>query len=55
MPDSRDVRPYVSVTDASLSGWGAHLGSHTCGGLWSSRDTNKHINFLELKCVRLTL
>jgi hypothetical protein len=42
-------------TDASLSGWGAHINSVTYGGLWSKSDASEHISFLELKCVRLVL
>lgn len=42
-------------TDSSLSGWGAHIGGEEFGGIWNSSDTKQHINFLELKCVRLVL
>lgn len=42
-------------TDSSLSGWGAHIGGEEFGGIWNSSDTKEHINFLELKCVRLVL
>ena len=42
-------------TDASVKGWGAHLGDLTVSGLWSDRETNLHINILELKAVFLAI
>lgn len=41
-------------TDASLTGWGAKLGSIVTGGNWNSDELN-HINCLELKAVLLGL
>ena len=38
-------------TDASVKGWGAHLGDLTVSGLWSDTEANLHINILELKAV----
>lgn len=37
-------------TDASLSGWGACIGSNTTGGHWAEHEKD-HINILELKAV----
>ncbi|MES9880852.1 MAG: reverse transcriptase domain-containing protein [Sedimenticola sp.] len=42
-------------TDASLSGWGAHLGDHVISGKWSASWRQKHINMLELRAVYLAL
>ena len=36
-------------TDASVKGWGAHLGELTVRGIWSDTEANLHINILELK------
>lgn len=44
----------VISTDASLTGWGAKLGSMVTGGNWSSHELD-HINCLELKAVLLGL
>lgn len=41
------------MTDASLTGWGAHLDRMTVHGLWSGPLL--HINLLEMKAVILTL
>lgn len=42
-------------TDASLDGWGAHLGELQAQGRWSETERNLHINNLELKAVILAL
>lgn len=43
-------------TDASLSGWGAHLDHHQASGIWSLPPSSlPHINILELKAVALAL
>ena len=45
-----DSSPDVVVyTDASQTGWGAHIdiGNNTCGG-WSKSESLTHINYLEL-------
>ena len=42
-------------TDASVKGWGAHLGDMTVSGLWSDTEANLHINVLELKAVVLAI
>ena len=45
------------ITDASLSGWGAHLeplGLMTSGS-WSPMESQLHINNLELRAVRLAI
>jgi len=38
-------------TDASNSGWGAHMNSLTASGRWSSEEGEAHINCLELLAV----
>ena len=45
----------VIVTDASLSGWGAHCGNQKIGGRWAHEELNNHINFLELLAIFLGL
>ena len=42
-------------TDASLAGWGGHLGSSTASGRWPNSAEGKSINWLELKAVQLCL
>ena len=42
-------------TDASLVGWGAHVGSHSASGLWPSTCALWHINRLELEAVFLAV
>ena len=42
-------------TDASLGGWGAHLGSLTAAGQWADSLKGCHINRLELEAVWLAL
>ena len=42
-------------TDASLQGWGAHLGPLVASGLWTSAQCQWHINLLEMEAVRLAL
>ncbi|KAM7166314.1 uncharacterized protein RBU57_007209 [Macrochelys suwanniensis] len=52
--NSLPTRPPPSVTittDASLIGWGAHLGHHNVQGKWSPTETRLHINLLELRAV----
>ena len=43
------------VTDASMEGWGGHLGDWVISGQWSSAWAKHHINWLELQAVWLTL
>ena len=38
-------------TDASSSGWGAQLGSHSTQGQWSASQRLCHINILEMQAV----
>jgi ribonuclease HI len=42
-------------TDASLEGWGAHLGEAQAEGVWSADLRTAHINLLELRAVLLAL
>jgi len=51
MPLSRPETELTLFTDASNSGWGAQLGSHSSLGLWSSTLQSRHINILELQAV----
>ena len=41
--------------DASLKGWRASWKDHQISGLWSTQDSQRHINWLELEAVRLAL
>jgi hypothetical protein len=48
--------PQITMyTDASVVGWGAHIGSSLISATWSLPDQMLHINFLELEAVRLAL
>ena len=38
-------------TDASMQGWGAHMGDSQISGNWTCTDRKLHINCLELKAV----
>ena len=42
-------------TDASESGWGAHLDDHQTSGSWSTREATLHINHLEMLAVLYAL
>ena len=42
-------------SDASQSGWGAHLLDQSASGLWSKQETSLHINILEMKALFLAL
>ncbi|KAK7115576.1 hypothetical protein V1264_001416 [Littorina saxatilis] len=42
-------------TDASLTGWGAHLNEHMVSGIWDCTQASLHINVLELEAVSLAL
>jgi hypothetical protein len=50
-------KPDVSLfTDASMTGWGAHLDGQEVAGVWDTQTTNLvHINILEMRAVRLAL
>lgn len=39
------------TTDASLTGWGAHMNGMSVQGRWSPRETTFHISILELRAV----
>ena len=43
------------VTDASSDGWGGHLGDQTASGIWQPQWKSRHINWLKLQAVWLTL
>ena len=42
-------------TDASLKGWGASWKDNQISELWSTPDSQRHINWLELEAIRLAL
>ena len=42
-------------SDASSSGWGAHLLDQNVSGVWSAQEKLLHINLLEMKAVFLAL
>ena len=46
---------FYLFTDASLVGWGAHLGDLSVSGQWSVQWSKEHINVLELRAVWLAL
>lgn len=51
----RERHHLVITTDASLSGWGAHLESHMAQGLWLDQERQHNINWLELRTIYLAL
>ena len=52
---TREAPTITLTTDASKLGWGAVLGTQSTGGLWSSTESQNHINYLELLAVFLGL
>jgi hypothetical protein len=42
---------YHLFTDASINGWGSHLGSLTANGTWSQSEAKLHINVLETRAI----
>ena len=54
-PVHRDHPQIVIYTDASLEGWGAVRDSQRTGGMWSDKESSKHINELELLAVHFGL
>ena len=55
VPFSDPVPEMMIVTDASSYGWGGHLGDQTASGTWQLQWKSRHINWLELQAVWLTL
>lgn len=55
MPLEEPVCQMTLLTDASETGWGAHLGPWQTAGKWPPEFKRKHINWLELKAVFLAL
>ena len=51
-PPPTELRLY---SDASRSGWGAHLLDQSASGLWSDQEASLHINILEMKALFLAL
>ena len=48
--------PQVTITtNASLTGWGAHLAIMTVQGTWTLLHPSQHINYLELLAIHLAL
>ena len=54
-PIRHHVHNTLVFTDASQKAWGAHLNEMVLSGLWSSKETQLHVNVLELKAVLLAL
>ncbi|XP_060548605.1 uncharacterized protein LOC132712109 [Pantherophis guttatus] len=59
-PDNGAVRTdllerVVVTTDASLQGWGAHCRGHLAQGVWTSVESRRSINWLELRAIYLAL
>jgi hypothetical protein len=52
MPLELTLHEQTFFSDASLIGWGAHLGDQELAGVWSDHDRLCHIYVLELKAVR---
>ena len=55
VPFSDPVPEMTIITDASSYGWGGHLGDQTASGTWQPQEKLRHINWLELQAVWLTL
>ena len=51
-PPPPELRLY---SDASRSGWGAHLLDQSASGLWLVQETSLHINILEMEALFLAL
>ena len=47
-----DLRLY---SDASRSGWGAHLLDRSASGIWSEQESSLHISLLEMKSLFLAI
>lgn len=45
----------VLQSDASKKGWGGVFGSTSTGGSWFTKESDNHINYLELKAALLTV
>ena len=54
-PRHAEEHNLLLFTDASVKGWGAHLGDLTVSGLWSDTEANLHINIMELKALFLAI
>ena len=52
---TRELPTCTLTTDTSKLGWGAVLSKQSTGGLWSSNESKRHINYLELFAVFLGL
>ncbi|KAK9400751.1 hypothetical protein NXF25_011465 [Crotalus adamanteus] len=51
----REPNRITLTTDASLFGWGAHLGTQIAQGQWDQKDLSHNINWLELRAIHLAL
>ena len=50
------ILPDLSLwSDASDTGWGAHLGEKVASGLWGESEAKQSINWRELRAVHLAL
>jgi ribonuclease HI len=50
-----DIYDSTIFTDASTTGWGAHLNEYKTRGIWNDQEIALHINVLELKAIELAL
>ena len=57
IPLKIDPPSHTIITDASLSGWGAHVEPEGLlfHGLWTEDQSRLHINVLEMKAIFLSL
>lgn len=50
-----NITSVTITTDASKQGYGGYMGKKFCQGVWSPEQKKKHINWLEMEAVFLTL
>ncbi|XP_077148448.1 uncharacterized protein LOC143809200 [Ranitomeya variabilis] len=49
------TQSHTITTDASPHGWGTHMGSNFCQGLWDTEETQSSSNLKELNAVKYAL
>ena len=52
---SHGLADTTMTTDASKTGWGCSLGSISTGGSWDPGESEKYINWLEVKAILFSL
>jgi len=52
VPLEKETPNVQMFTDASTTGWGAHINDVEVSGVWKSYERSLHINVLELRAVR---